>query len=254
MSDPSSSSPRPVLSVVVPVRNEAGNIAPLIAEIHRALAPVLKGPHEVVYVDDGSTDGTVAELAAVCAADPLVRVVRHRRACGQSQATISGVVAARADWIATLDGDGQNDPADLARLLTVRGRTPGADRTLFIGWRRMRHDGGARVLASQAANLIRRVLLGDGTSDSGCGMKLLRRDLFLQLPRFNALHRFTPALVRRAGGNVVPVTIGHRPRVRGTSKYGIVGRGLIGVADLLGVFWLMRRHTQPDVTDEGASP
>jgi dolichol-phosphate mannosyltransferase len=235
---------------VVPVRNEAGNIAPLIDEIHAALAPALRGPYEIVYVDDGSTDGTAAELAAVVASDPTVRIVRHSRACGQSQATISGVAAARGEWIATLDGDGQNDPADLARLLTVRARTPDPNRSLFIGWRRMRHDGGARVVASQIANIIRRLLLGDGTSDSGCGMKLIRRDLFLQLPRFNALHRFTPALVRRAGGNVVPVTIGHRPRLRGTSKYGIIGRGLIGVADLLGVFWLMRRNTRPEIVSE----
>jgi dolichol-phosphate mannosyltransferase len=233
----------PALSVVVPVRNEAGNIAPLIAEIRAALGPITT--FEIIYVDDGSDDGTAAELAA-----SGVRVLRHREACGQSQATITGVAAARGAWIATLDGDGQNDPADLVTLLAARNSEPHAERTLFIGRRRVRHDGVLRLAASRFANAVRRTLLGDGTADSGSGMKLLRRDLFLELPRFNALHRFTPALVRRAGGHVVPVPIGHRPRLRGKSKYGIVGRGLIGVADLLGVFWLMRRCTRPTLDDE----
>jgi len=246
----------PSLSVIVPVRNEAGNIAPLIAEIHAALRPVLKDGYEIIYVDDGSNDGTAAELTAIAAADPVLRVFGHRRSCGQSQATITGVLAARGVWIATMDGDGQNDPADLISLLAARDGAGDEARVLFIGRRRARHDGLARVIASRIANAVRRTLLGDGVADSGSGLKLLQRELFLALPRFNALHRFTPALVRRAGGRVVSVPIGHRPRLRGTSKYGIVGRGLIGVADLLGVFWLIRRHTQPvlDRTDERTKP
>jgi len=245
VSDPTSL----LLSVVVPVRNEAGNIAPLLAEIHAAARPIAGEAYEIVYVNDGSDDATAGELAA--ASDPKLRVLHHRRSCGQSQATISGVAAARGTWIATLDGDGQNDPADIAALWAARQQTQDAEHVLFIGQRRARHDGALRLVASRFANGIRRSLLADGTPDSGCGLKLLTRQMFLALPRFNALHRFMPALVRRAGGRVVSVPISHRPRLRGVSKYGIIGRGLIGIADLLGVFWLIRRHKQPDVSEKG---
>ena len=198
---PSEEVPPPglALSVVIPVRNEAGNIAPLLQEIHANLAPVMQAAYEVVYVDDGSDDGTAQELTIAQSTDAVLRLCRHRRSCGQSQATITGVAAARGEWIATLDGDGQNDPADLLKLLAARDRSEDAARALFIGQRRQRHDGALRLMASRVANTIRCVLLGDGTADSGSGMKLLRRDLFLELPRFNALHRFMPALVRRAG-------------------------------------------------------
>lgn len=249
---PSDATHTPALSVVVPVRNEAGNIAPLIDEIHAALAK-MPGGYEIIYVDDGSDDATATELAAVAKNDPALRVLRHRRSCGQSQATITGVRAARGAWIATLDGDGQNDPADLPKLLAARDGATDAPRVLFIGQRTGRRDTLSRVVASRIANTVRGVLLNDGTRDSGCGLKLIRRDMFLALPRFNALHRFMPALVRRAGGRVVSVAIGHRPRLRGTSKYGILGRGLLGIADLFGVFWLIRRNTQPIVDDEGIS-
>ena len=240
----------PQLSVVVPVRNEAGNIAPLIAEIHTALGAL---PYEIIYVDDGSTDATPAELAAVN--DPRVRVLTHVRRCGQSQATITGVDAARGAWIATLDGDGQNDPVDLLKLLAARDQAgTTAVRTVFMGRRTARRDSFMRTLASRIANAIRRLLLGDEATDSGCGLKLLPRALFLELPRFDALHRFVPALVLRAGGRVVPVAIGHRPRLRGRSKYGIVGRGLVGLIDLLGVVWLKTRHTKPRLKNERTSP
>jgi dolichol-phosphate mannosyltransferase len=235
------------LSVVIPVRNEAGNVAPLADEIRRALAG--RSEYEIVFVDDASVDGTRAELAQL--GDSHVRVLSHRRRCGQSQATLTGAVAARGTWIATLDGDGQNDPADLPKLLDARDRAGAvAARTLFIGQRQGRQDTEMRMYASRVANTVRRVLLGDATSDSGCGLKLIARDLLLELPRFNALHRFMPALVLRAGGTVVSVPISHRQRTRGRSKYGIVGRGLIGIVDLLGVFWLMRRYTRPDVAPE----
>ncbi|TAL03828.1 MAG: glycosyltransferase [Rhodospirillaceae bacterium] len=238
-----------MLSVVVPVRNEAGNIGLLLAEIHRALRPVVHESYEIIYVNDGSADGTAAELATAAKADPMLRVFSHRRSCGQSQATITGVLAARGTWIATLDGDGQNDPADIVSLLAARDGTGDESLALFIGRRRMRYDSLMRVVASRIANMIRRSLLRDGTADSGSGLKLLTRELFLSLPRFDALHRFMPALVRRAGGRVVSVPIGHRPRLHGKSKYGIVGRGLIGIADLWGVFWLIRRYTRPDVSE-----
>ena len=234
----------PELSVVIPVRNEAGNAAPLAAEIHAALAG--QYVFEIIFVDDGSTDATAAELKALAVTGPSVRVVRHSFSCGQSQATISGVAAARGSWIATLDGDGQNDPADLRKLLGARDKLGDAARcTLFIGQRGRRRDGALRLIASRIANGVRGALLGDRTPDSGCGLKLIRRDLVLELPRFNALHRFMPALVIRAGGQAVSVPVGHRPRVRGVSKYGILQRGAVGVLDLLGVFWLLRRNTLP---------
>ncbi|MGE0284454.1 MAG: glycosyltransferase, partial [Rhizobiaceae bacterium] len=218
------------------------NVTQLVAEIHAALKALPS--YEIIFVDDGSTDTTPAELAALN--DPRVRVLTHAKSCGQSQATINGVQAARGTWIATLDGDGQNDPADLPRLLTKRDNA-GADaaRTLFIGRRGSRRDNAARLVASRIANGIRGAVLGDATPDSGCGIKLLPRDLFLALPRFDALHRFMPALVLRAGGRVCSVPVAHRMRTRGASKYTIWRRGLIGVVDMLGVLWLMRRNTRP---------
>jgi dolichol-phosphate mannosyltransferase len=230
------------LSIVIPVRDEAGNVAQLAAEIHRALKGARS--YEIIFVDDGSTDATPAELAGL--GDARVRVITHAKSCGQSQATITGVVAAQGAWIATLDGDGQNDPADLPRLLDARDAAgANATSTLFIGRRAGRRDNARRLVASRIANGIRGAVLGDATPDSGCGIKLVARDLFLALPRFDALHRFMPALTLRAGGRVLSIPVGHRMRVRGTSKYTIWRRGLIGVVDMLGVFWLMRRNTRP---------
>jgi dolichol-phosphate mannosyltransferase len=235
------------LSVVIPVHNEAGNAAPLAGEIHAAMAALAAGgfQYEIIFVDDGSTDATAGELAALTAADSKLRVVTHVASCGQSQATISGAAAARGTWIATLDGDGQNDPADIPRLLAERDRYGADERVLFIGRRARRRDSAARMIASKVANGIRGALLRDSTPDSGCGIKLIRRDLFLELPRFNALHRFMPALVMRAGGRAVSVPVNHRPRTRGVSKYGILQRGAVGLVDLWGVFWLLRRNTLP---------
>jgi dolichol-phosphate mannosyltransferase len=157
------------------------------------------------------------------------------------------VLAARAAWVVTLDGDGQNDPADIVKLLAARdGAGPAAGLTLFIGHRVRRAGGGGKALASRLANAVRAAVLGDATPDAGCGLKLFRRELFLALPRFDALHRFMPALVLRAGGRVISVPVAHRLRTAGRSHYGIIGRGLVGVLDMLGVWWLMRRHTRPD--------
>ncbi len=233
------------LSVVIPVKNEAGNTAPLTAEIHGALKGRLA--YEIIFVDDGSSDATATELTELAAADPQVCVMRHRASCGQSQATITGVAAAKGTWIATLDGDGQNDPADIPKLLAERDKLGDrTGRTLIMGRRGLRRDSAARLLASKIANAVRGALLRDATPDSGCGIKLIRRDLFLELPRFDALHRFMPALVIRAGGQVLSVPVNHRPRTRGASKYGILQRGAIGLIDMIGVFWLLRRNTLPD--------
>lgn len=235
------------LSVVIPAFNEADNVLPLLAEIERALEG--HGPFEVVFVDDASSDGTVGRLASAVA-DGRARVVRHLRRSGQSAAVRTGVKAARGAWIATLDGDGQNDPADIPALLAAAaGNAPDAPR-LVGGLRRKRQDTWSKRAASRFANGLRQALLQDGCTDSGCGLKLFRRDDFLDLPFFGAMHRFLPALFKAHGHPVAYVPVNHRPRQRGASKYTNLRRGLIGVVDLIGVYWLKRRTVlSPAVED-----
>lgn len=241
----------PALAVVVPVKNEADNVLPLIGEIHAALDGRIA--FEVVYIDDGSDDETPAKLREAKARYPRLRVLRHRRSCGQSQAVATGVKAARAPLIATLDGDGQNDPADIPALLDVLNRVLPGDRArmLIAGHRQKRRDTWLRRLSSRLANGVRAGLLGDDTPDTGCGLKLFGRALFLDMPRFNHMHRFLPALTIRAGGRVVSVAVNHRPRERGVSKYGVWNRLWVGIVDLFGVMWLQRRASVPVVEDEG---
>ncbi len=235
----------PELSVVVPVRNEAANIAPLVAEIRAALQGI---DHEIVYVDDGSTDTTLEELQG---AGVVVR--RHRSSCGQSAAIVTGVRAARAPWIATLDGDGQNDPADIPALFARARADAGspscraAGPLLIAGHRTRRQDSWTKRQSSRLANSIRAALLHDATPDTGCGLKLFRRQAFLELPHFDHMHRYLPALFIRAGGRVVSVPVNHRPRTRGTSRYGTLDRLWVGLFDLVGVFWLQRRWRRPEV-------
>lgn len=231
------------LSVVIPVRNEAPNLAPLVAEIGRALDGRLD--YEIVYIDDGSRDATASELARLAADLPRLRFLRHAESYGQSAAIRTGVKAARAPWIATLDGDGQNDPADIPHLWDIAWAAPAGRQLLIAGQRQKRHDPWSKRMASRAANAVRRWLLGDRTIDTGCGLKLFRRDLFLDLPAFDHMHRFLPALVIRQGGNVVPVAVHHRPRERGRSNYGVLDRLWVGIVDLIGVMWLMRRAKNP---------
>jgi dolichol-phosphate mannosyltransferase len=237
----------PVISVVVPVRNEAPNIAPLVAEIRAALASL---PHEIVYVDDGSDDGTIEALREAALGGSLT-LVRHRTGCGQSAAIVTGVRAASGTWIATLDGDGQNDPADIPALFAraVSESSAGAARLLIVGHRTRRRDGVVKRLTSRLANFIRATLLGDATPDTGCGLKMFTRDTFLELPAFDHMHRFLPALFIRAGGRVVSVPVNHRPRIRGTSKYGTLDRLWVGIFDLMGVFWLQRRWKRPVIEE-----
>ena len=230
----------PSLSVVVPVRNEGENILPLVAEIRAALAGV---EHEIVYVDDGSTDETPARLR-----EAGVMVRRHRASCGQSAAIVTGVRAARGTWVATLDGDGQNDPADIPALL-IRAREAGAGPLLVAGHRTQRRDSWVKRRSSRIANKVRAALLGDSTPDTGCGLKLFERAAFLELPQFDHMHRFLPALFLRAGGRVLSVPVNHRPRVRGQSNYGTLDRLWVGLFDLVGVMWLQRRWRRP-VVDE----
>ena len=236
------------LSVVVPVRDEADNVLPLIEEIDAALAG--RVPYEMVFVDDGSVDATLERLRAARARRPHLRVLRHAAPCGQSAAIRTGVRAATGDWIATLDGDGQNDPADLAGLLAALPDARGDGVQLICGDRRgRRRDPWIKRASSVIANGVRSRLLGDATPDTGCGIKLIRRDVFLDLPYFDHMHRFLPALVRRRGGHVRSIPVSHRARVRGRSHYGTLDRLAVGVVDLLGVMWLTRRSRRPEVTD-----
>lgn len=231
----------PEISVVVPVCNEAENVEPLAREI----ADTLRGrvPFEVIFVDDGSTDAT-AEAVRRARASGLgeLRLLRHSARSGQSAAVHSGVRAARAPWIATLDGDGQNDPRDLVNLLAARNDPSHAGVLLFIGNRTTRRDTWLRRVSSRIANGVRGGLLGDGTPDTGCGIKLFQREPFLQLPTFDHMHRFLPALFLRAGSRVVSVPVNHRPRTRGQSKHSVHSRLWVGIVDLFGVMWLKARY------------
>ncbi len=236
------------LSVVVPVKNEQDNILPLLAEIHAALAD--RDDFEVIYVNDGSADGTAAVLAEGMGRYPRLRVLTHARSCGQSAALMSGVRAARGEWIVTLDGDGQNDPADIPKLWAVATAPDRpADLQLVAGWRRQRQDAWLKKVSSRIANGVRSRLLGDATPDTGCGLKLMPREVFLALPFFDHMHRFLPALVQRNGGSTVSVEVNHRPRSRGRSNYGVHNRLWVGIVDLLGVMWLKRRMKRPQVSE-----
>ncbi|HET6725064.1 MAG TPA: glycosyltransferase family 2 protein [Gammaproteobacteria bacterium] len=233
------------ISVVVPVRDEVDNVAPLIAEIRAALDP-LGRPYEIIYVDDGSGDESGAcVIAAGRERGAAVRCITHPKSYGQSAALWTGISAARGDIIATLDGDGQNDPANIPLLLKELDTGGDAARRLVIGHRANRRDTWIRRLSSRIANGIRSKLLGDNTPDTGCGLKVFRRELYLSLPYFDHMHRFLPALVLRDGGSVVSVKVHHRPRERGISKYGVGNRLWVGIVDLFGVMWLKRRGRRP---------
>ncbi len=236
----------PQLSVVVPVFNEQHNVASLVREIVSALRGVTA--FEIVYVDDHSRDGTLAALQALKAQTPELRVLHHLNQSGQSTAIRSGVRAARGAWIATLDGDGQNDPADIPKLLTTRGAAS-ADTKLFAGWRVERQDSGSKRWASRWANAIRAWMLRDDTPDTGCGTKLFERAAYLELPYFDHMHRYLPALMQRAGWRTVSVPVNHRPRSAGVSKYNNLGRAWVGISDLQGVAWLIRRSKRTAVEE-----
>jgi dolichol-phosphate mannosyltransferase len=227
-------------SVVVPVCNEAENVEPLAREIDAAFS---NRSYEMIFVNDGSTDETAAILRNLKGSLPALRVLSHSFRSGQSAAVATGVRAARAPWVATLDGDGQNDPADIPKLIAARDSSEGRGVQLFMGNRKAsRKDTAFRKLQSSIANGVRSSLLGDGTPDTGCGIKLFSRDLFMELPRFDHMHRFLPALFQRHGARVISVPVSHRPRTRGTSKYGMLNRLWVGIVDIGGVMWLRRRY------------
>ena len=239
-SNPIAPAPGLDVSVVIPVCNEQDNVLPLAREIHAALEGRYR--YETIFVDDGSTDGTAdAVRAARRDGMPEIRLIRHSVRSGQSAAVATGVREARAPWIATLDGDGQNDPGDIPNLLDAA-RTAASPRLrLVMGNRTTRRDTWLRRLSSRVANGVRGGMLKDGTPDTGCGIKVFDRAVFMDMPRFNHMHRFMPALYQREGYEVVSVPVNHRERTRGKSKYGLHNRLWVGIVDLFGVMWLIRR-------------
>lgn len=236
----------PALSVAIPVYNEAGNIESLIDEVCSVLRPLLT--FEIVVVDDASEDGTREVLHRCLSATPELRVLRHTRQVGQSRALCSAIGAARAAWVLTLDGDGQNDPRDIPALLASRDRVTETVQ-MHAGVRQRRRDNLIKRWSSRLANAIRRAWLDDASPDTGCGIKLILRAAFLRLPQFDHMHRYLAALIRRQGGEVLHVPVSHRARASGQSKYGTLDRLWVGIDDLRGVAWLQRRHRATDVRE-----
>jgi len=232
---------------VIPVLDEAENVEPLLEEI-RSVLDGIAAPAEILFVDDGSTDGTAARLSSLADGEH-VRLIRHHRRCGKSAALLTGIRAAQSPWIVTMDGDRQNDPRDVPRLIAVAESGGGPAPALVAGLRAKRRDSWARRFASRFANGLRKSLLGDDCPDTACGLKLMRRDVFLALPYFDGLHRFLPALVQIHGHRVAFLPVNDRPRERGQSKYGNLSRAVVGLADLLGVMWLRLRSTLPAAHD-----
>jgi glycosyltransferase involved in cell wall biosynthesis len=226
------------LTILIPVRNEVGNILPLVQEIEAALAGVTA--YEILYVDDGSTDATLAELQAAQAGRPYLRILTLEQGVGKSEALRAGAIAARGELLTLIDGDGQNDPADIPRLLAAHDamERPGLAMAQRVG----RKDTPFKRWQSRQANAIRRRLLKDNTRDAGCGFALLPRAIFLRLPIFDGMHRFLPALVARERESVAFVDVTDRKRGAGQSKYGFFDRLWVGIIDMLGVLWLIRRR------------
>jgi len=244
---PSSDPTGVAVSIVVPVRNEAENIAPLVAEIAAALGQ--RWAFEIIYVNDGSTDATADRLVALMKQQPHLRQISHAYSAGQSAAVRSGVKAARGAIVATLDGDGQNNPAFLPDLIAAI-ESGGGRVGLAAGQRVGRKDTGFKKMQSRIANAVRGTILRDGTRDTGCGLKAFPREVYLMMPYFDGLHRFMPALVRREGFGIAYVDVVDRPRRSGVSNYGFFDRLWIGIMDLLGVWWLIRRKKPtPDATE-----
>ena len=233
------------ISVIVPVLNEAENIRTLIDEIQRAAmrAPIL----EIIYVDDGSTDGTLERLQTLAPCVPMLRIIAHRRSHGQSAAFLAGARAAKQGLLVFMDGDLQNDPSDIGTLIDrYRATSAKHGAVAVLGQRTVRKDNVVRRASSKLANQLRAKVLNDGTRDTGCSLKLIRREDFLALPYFDHMHRFLPAMLRRNGVMLTHVEVAHRARVSGRSKYGFWNRALVGAVDLVGVAWLQRRALPPD--------
>lgn len=232
------------MSVVLPVYNEKGNLTPLLTELVGVLGDM---PHEIIAVDDGSTDGSLEELRSLARAIRGLRIVALGRRCGQSGAILAGVDAARGDIVVTMDADGQNDPSDLPALLGALDQEPSC--VAAVGYRARRADGAWKRLQSRVANAVRNWITGDVVRDTGCGLRVIRRAAALRLTRFDGMHRFVPTLLRMQGGRVVELPVRHRARVYGRSKYGMWDRALRGLRDALGVRWLARRAVRYEVKE-----
>lgn len=233
------------VSIIIPVYNEAGNVAGLFQEIVDAVDSA-QYEYEVIFVDDGSTDGTSQILKNLAKQDARARAICHQGNFGQSAATLTGALQARYPWLVTMDGDGQNDPRDIAALFQALQQS----NTVVLGRRKKRDDNPLRKLSSRVGNGVRRFILDDGCKDTGCSLKLFPRDAFLRLPHFNHMHRFLPALFKRAQFNLVHIDVNHRPRVHGVSKYGVMNRLFVGIYDLIGMRWLLNRPCLPEVSHE----
>lgn len=238
----------PDISLIIPLYNEAESVAPLLDEIVRTLSGKIE--YEIIAVDDGSKDDTAGVLERMLhEVNYPLRIIRHATNYGQSTAIHTGIQYARASWVVTLDGDGQNNPEDIFKLIATRNNSSMPELKLINGHRKKRQDNMIKIISSRVANFVRGSLLRDMTPDTGCGLKLIHRETFLTLPFFDHMHRFIPALIRRAGGNILTVEVSHRPRQAGKSKYTLHNRLWVGIVDLLGVLWLVRRARNP-VTKE----
>jgi dolichol-phosphate mannosyltransferase len=230
--------------------NEVDNVEPFVTEIHGSLKDCVTN-YEIIVVDDGSTDGTGERLIELMHSVPTLRALRHDGNFGQSSATLTGIRHAKHPWIVTMDGDAQNDPHDIPLLLAELEKQPSLDHPMLIaGNRKKRNDSTIRKISSRVGNGVRNAILKDDCMDTGCSLKLFSKELFLSMPHFNHLHRFIPSLIKRAGGTIINVPVNHRPRTRGTSKYGVMNRLWVGIVDLFGVRWLMSRPCNPKTLDE----
>jgi len=238
-----------MLSIVIPAKNERQNVRPLVNEIVASMRDVTT--FEILYIDDGSDDDTYAEAIDLqCQSVPELRPYKHAFSVGQSGAIRTGVLKAAGDLIVTLDADGQNDPADIPLLLTQALRFPKGADFCVTGYRKNRKDTRWKRFQSRVANKVRGSLLGDDTPDTGCGLKIFPRKTFLELPFFDHIHRFLPALVKRLNGTIVIVEVSHRDRQFGQSKYNMLGRIGVGLIDMIGVMWLQRRYKASCVVDD----
>jgi glycosyltransferase involved in cell wall biosynthesis len=236
------------ISIVIPAKNEAGNIEFLVNEIVMHLGALYQ--FEIIYVDDGSTDSTAEKVLGLMRSYPdHVRLIQHDSSVGQSTAIYTGVKQAYGELIVTIDADGQNNPADIINLIRTAESFPKGSDFCVAGYRKHRKDTAWKRFQSRIANNVRAKLLGDDTPDTGCGLKVIPRKTFLRLPYFNHMHRYLPALIKRLGGKIVVVQVGHRDRQHGESKYGMWGRLFAGLVDMLGVMWLQRRNKLPVVRE-----
>ena len=239
---------KPELAVIIPIYNEAANILSLLDEISLSLSGFINN-YEIIFVDDGSEDNSVRLLQKIRVNYSQLRILVHHKCCGQTASIITGICSTEASLIATLDGDGQNDPADIPELYKTIRNSQDRDSLLIVGNRTNRQDTLTKRISSKIANNIRGKLLKDNTPDTGCGLKIFSRSAFLKMPHFDHMHRFLPALMIRNGGRVISVEVNHRPRKSGLSKYGTIDRLFAGIFDVLGVLWLQKRSKKPLVKE-----